>query len=475
VEVLLFSSLAVSAAAGVAYLFYREARTFALSQTDVWRQVAKEVGLTEIEVRWTGVVGPTTSLNGRSGVLEVWLWTQLRRKTVDDPGLGYTRLSNVILVTGMGHRPDDLAIHPETFGTTVGKALGAREIELGDYGFDENVYLKGSVPLVHAVFDQEARRRLVGLLLWTDATVSLKDGALRVEIPDTLDAPGWLAERVAEVLEVARRLSRPADIASRLAANVRGEPVVAVRLRNLKVLMREYPGRPATVSALKAALRDPSVEVRVHAAIALGDDGYETLLAIASAEDDDLEAALAIDALGERLPRERAQAILGRALRTRRLQVAWACLESLGRHGGAEDVEPLARVLAIEKGELAEAAARALGATGQPEAERPLLEALVHNEGTVRVAAAVALGQAGSAAAVPALRRVESASSDELRRAARQAVAEIQSRLTGATPGQLSLTEGESGQLSLARDEAGRVSLPESEHAATDGHKRSPD
>jgi HEAT repeat protein len=474
VELLLFLVPAAGVAAGAAYLFYRQARLAALRQVEAWRRVAEAVGLTATEVRWTGQIGPTTSLNGRFGVLDVWLWTQLRSKTADDSAPGYTRLSNVIVVQGMGHRPDDLAIHPETLGTTVGKALGAREIELGDYGFDENVYLKGSATLVHALFDHETRRGVVGLFLWTDATVSLKDGALRVEIPDSLEAPGWLAERLAEILKVADRLSRPADVAARLAANVRGDPVVAVRLRNLRTLVREYPGRPATVSALKAALGDPSVEVRLHAAMALGDDGRETLLEIASAEDDDVEAALAIDALGDRLPRERAEDILGHALRTRRRHVAWACLESLGRHGGSEGIASLSRVLAIEKGELAEAAARALGATGQPEAERPLLEGLGHSDRTVRVAAAAALGQTGSAAAVPALRRVESASSDDLRRAARQAVAEIQARMTGASPGQLTLTEGEAGQLSLARDEGGRVSLPERDPAANDGPERRP-
>ena len=78
------------------------------------------------------------------------------------------------------------------------------------------------------------------------------------------------------------------------------------------------------------------------------------------------------------------------------------------------------------------------------------------------LAAAVALGRSGSAAAVAPLRRLETASTDAAhRRAARQAIAEIQERLTGAFPGQLSLSEGESGQLSLAEDEAGRVSLPE--------------
>ncbi|HYU31630.1 MAG TPA: HEAT repeat domain-containing protein [Thermoanaerobaculia bacterium] len=48
---------------------------------------------------------------------------------------------------------------------------------------------------------------------------------------------------------------------------------------------------------------------------------------------------------------------------------------------------------------------------------------------------------------------------DELQRAARQAIAEIQSRLPGASPGQLSLAGTEAGQLSLAQIEEGQLSL----------------
>jgi hypothetical protein len=47
-----------------------------------------------------------------------------------------------------------------------------------------------------------------------------------------------------------------------------------------------------------------------------------------------------------------------------------------------------------------------------------------------------------------------------LRRTSRQAIAEIQSRLTGATPGQLAIADGGSGQLSLAEERGeGRVSM----------------
>ena len=78
------------------------------------------------------------------------------------------------------------------------------------------------------------------------------------------------------------------------------------------------------------------------------------------------------------------------------------------------------------------------------------------------MACAEALGQVGSSNAVARLRAVESTSKDEtLRRAVREAVAQIQGRLTGATPGQLSLADGESGQLRLTEDETGRVTLHE--------------
>jgi HEAT repeat protein len=86
--------------------------------------------------------------------------------------------------------------------------------------------------------------------------------------------------------------------------------------------------------------------------------------------------------------------------------------------------------------------------------------ALSRSDPGVSSAAAVALGRVGSSSAVPRLREVESTTPDDaLRRLARGAVARIQARLTGATPGQLSLTDGESGRLSLSEDEAGRVSL----------------
>jgi len=131
--------------------------------------------------------------------------------------------------------------------------------------------------------------------------------------------------------------------------------------------------------------------------------------------------------------------------------------------------------MAREKGELAVAAAQALGTTGDTAAEPPLIKALQHKTAEVQVAAANGLGWLGSAAAVLPLEETAKGFSrdPELVRATRQAIAEIQSRLPGASPGQLSLAGAESGQLSLATesgefslapaDPAGQLSLPPEE------------
>jgi HEAT repeat protein len=266
-----------------------------------------------------------------------------------------------------------------------------------------------------------------------------------------------LHEVLPVVLALARRLQTPEDVPRRLAENLKGEPVTGVRLQVLATLTREYPSHPATREALLAAREDPDADVRLRAGIALGPEGREVLLAVASGEGaEDATTERAVVALGFHITTAEVEGLLRNALRTRREATARACLGVLGQRRGA--VGTLAKVLAVEKPELAAAAADALGATGDTSGEPALLSALEGEAPVVRVAAARALGRVGTAAAVAPLREAEEGDG-EMRRTARQAIAEIQARLTGAAPGQLSLAGGESGQLSLAEGEAGRLSL----------------
>jgi HEAT repeat protein len=181
-------------------------------------------------------------------------------------------------------------------------------------------------------------------------------------------------------------------------------------------------------------------------------------------------SAEAVSILDRELPQERAQALLESAWSIRCFKTALACVEVLGRSGAA-DIGLLAEVLTRSQDvdsywrrqnvELAYAAVRYLEATGSPDAEPPLIQALQHTEAEIQVAAANVLGRIGSAAAVLPLQELAGRSliDPELRHAARQAIGQIQSRLPGASPGQLSLAGAEVGQLSLAEAEAGQLSL----------------
>ncbi|PYQ41337.1 MAG: hypothetical protein DMF77_16090 [Acidobacteria bacterium] len=356
-----------------------------------------------------------------------------------------------------------LSLSPETRVTAWAKQRGAREIETGDDEFDDDFYVTGPSTIVRAVLSRDTRALLCTLLVEVD--LEIVGGELRGVVIQGLNSParhGLLLSRTLPLLlDAAHRLRWPADTAGQLAHNATTDREPRVRRENLLALVREYPDAPATRETTRAACGDPSDDVRTRAAIALGDEGRSTLLEVARREDaDDVAAGRAIAALDDHLTIEDAKEILGRALRSRRTETAHECLASLGRRADATAVPVIAKVLAIENGELAVTAARALGETGLPGAEAPLLAALERDTLALRVAAAGALGRVGSAAAVLPLKEIETQYRDDAtRRAARQAVAAIQSRLPGASPGQLSLASADAGALSLAEDETGRLSL----------------
>jgi HEAT repeat protein len=441
-----------------------------------WREAARASGLTEVKET-------LHALSGRTGSLLV------RISRYEGGGAYGTRIH----VSGPG-LPADVTVRPEGFGSSV-RGAHVREIEVGDEGFDRAAWVEGPPALVRSLLDARTRQTLRGLFegrlerprlspFWAEGRLDF--GVLRVDVPEVVPpAPedrrsGLLGEakalaevanecyvggrdRLPEVLKavlaLARRLAPPEDVPARLAANLKGEPEAGVRRQCLTTLAREFPTHEATRGALLAARDDPDATVRLRAGVALGPRGRDVLLGVASGEGaEDATTEAAVVALGEHLTTSQAQGILKNALRTRREATARACLLALGRRGGREAVLTLAKVLAVERDALAVAAADALGATSDASAEAALLEALGSPYAKVRAAAARALGRVGSIAAVLPLKEAE-ARDRAVRAAARQAVAEIQSRARGAAPGQLSLAGAESGRLSLAPGEDGRLSF----------------
>jgi len=459
----IFRLLAVAVAGSVGYLvFWLRSQGRASS----WREAAKAAGLTGIRV--STLLGIESELAGSAGPLAVTIRAYHRGK--EEHG---TR----VVVGGLRHGAYALSIRPEGVTSSIEKTFGEREIELGDPAFDEAAFVQGAPGLIRAIFDAETRRltrTLLGGTLRVDGPmgsktleklrVSLSDDELRVDIRSSLfdSTEEWLPAMLPRLVALGSRLRRPDDLAARIGANIRGEALEEVRLANLRTLTSEFASHEATRDALLAALEDDSTAVRLHAAIALGPRGQEVLtgLAFGSAPDD--VAAQAIAALGQACPVDRGIARLRQARDAGQEATATACIGVLGASGEAPAVEELIRTLASAQEALAAAAARALGKTGNAAAESPLIAALEHESGDVRVASAEALALVGTPLSVIPLREAASAHllDAALRRAARQAVAEIQGRVRGASPGQLSLAGDQAGQVTLVEEDTrGRLSL----------------
>jgi hypothetical protein len=435
-----------------------------------WRYAAEAAGLTHVTI--STALGLISKLTAKAGPFSVRLEKYARGK--------YEHGTRIV-IGGLRHKPGELSFRREGLGSALDKVIGLREMELGDPEFDDLVYLQGSPELARALFDEETRRTVTRVLkgfhqaprsraveLGDGARTALADDELSIELPER----GWsfgdrqrASVALPALLHIAALLAKPNDIAARLAQNLERDPLEAVRLANLNALLERYHKHPRAREALeKAAREDASEEIRLRAALAVGTQGWNSLLAIASnMHSDDLHAARAIAGLGHHLSTEQALGILAEARRAGRLATAQACLERLSRRGGAEMIALLADILNSEGDALAAVAARALAATGEPAAEAPLIDALErHFSAELLEVVARELGRIGTAAAVVPLRQASDRERDgHFRRAARHAIAEIQARLRGAAPGQLSLAAGEAGQVTLTEDDAarGRVSL----------------
>lgn len=413
------------------------------AQVRSWCEAARRVGLEGVTASDGGLFGePMVGGRATPAPLNVRLQPISNRQKV---------IGTTLVIAGLGRPPGGLTLRREGLLSRT-----RRQIEVGIPVFDDEVFVQGDLPLALAVLDAKTRRLVAALMqgslaiadqeepVVVEATVA--DGVLTIHLPEQAPDGERLAGVLAASLGIARRLMAPPDIPQRIAENLRREPKEAVELQCLKLLDRDFPDHPATREALLAALQDRGDEVRLWAARRLGEEGRETLLALATNPGTpDACAAQAVTALGPHLPAAPAEAALRRALTWKRHETARACLETLGRLRHAE-------------------------------AESLMIEALGSDGFGVAVAACKALGRAGTAAAVAALREAaEPAPRSELGQAANKAVDEIQTRLIGAAQGQLtladkeagalSLAEGEPGQLSFAGDEASRLGLVELEES----------
>lgn len=452
--------VAGAAGAGIAMALARRGEGSRLQR---WKRRAAECGLGEIETYSTFPF--RAALEARRGRHAVRL-ERFKR--------GKSRRGTRVVVRGLAV---GLSLKGEGFGSGVEKTLGRREIETGDERFDAELFVRGEAKVLRAFLDAETRRLLRDVFAGrirmaaflpreVDVSVWVADGELRVEFPDRLggqDEPQSDTLRI--LLALAERLAPVDRLDTRLAATALSDPLPSVRVHALTTLAHDFADSPATRETLAEALQDPDPEVRLQAALLQHDAVRPVLEELASsnaATDVCSTRALEVLSAREGLTLEVARRTLQVARSARKVQTARAVLPALAR-GGGDDVSAVVQAVADLDDRVAEAAVRALVGAGAPIPEEPLLQALTRGSHELVLAAAVALGRVGSALAVMPLKRLEVSGGWGVDKAAREAVARIQSRLSGATPGQLALADDASGQVSLSQDPSGRVTLPSGE------------
>ncbi|MCA9545659.1 MAG: HEAT repeat domain-containing protein [Myxococcales bacterium] len=177
------------------------------------------------------------------------------------------------------------------------------------------------------------------------------------------------------------------------------------RVRQLATLGLAGSGDPAATPRLCRALRDPHTGVRRNAAAALarlGDPLAGDKLIQAATPDEAAEVRAAIGEALSRMPLDRVQPALTRALASQQAAERAAAAYLMGH---VHDGEGLRRALQDAVPAVRKAAALSLGNAGRPADRQPLEAALGDPEWRVRVAAAEGLRRLGDPAAIPALAR----------------------------------------------------------------------
>jgi len=381
----------------------------------------------------------------------------------------------VITIDGLAR----LTASRATARARVPRAADGDLVQTGDPSFDRVVTLRGTRALSRALFDATARRE-VGALIGGHlsfassgqeqtlrAYARMADGTLRVVVSDGRNHELVLGP----LLALARRLVEPPNLAERIAEHTAREPLPAVRLGNLQVLIDEFRDHRITHRTLVSATHDPAGEVRLLAATALGDAGTRTLFKLALGRSSkDAHASEAIALLGSRFLTRHARWALRRAIPAGRTAVVTACVERLVTVDLARTAAAVQAALWSDDDEVAAAAGRALEKASAGCLEGVLVAALDHRLSAVQCRAALALGRVGSVASFASLRDWEARhlGNPGTVAIASGAIAALRARLSGRVSGELSMAGAEAGQVSFAKeDRRGAVSLGKPESGPT--------
>ncbi|MCB9652575.1 MAG: HEAT repeat domain-containing protein [Deltaproteobacteria bacterium] len=347
-------------------------------------------------------------------------------------GLRAQGITTSIVIAGRGPLRDVwITAQHELIATSP--HIEAPLVRTQDAGLDAHVHVRGSEPYIRALLNEEHRRRIYrltaelgisiagGRVVWTptDAAWSRPEGLI------------YVAHTIRELTRLATTLDvGDADIPRRLQHNAAADPTPQVRLANLCTLIRVFPTSLETAEAARIGLLDSDPNIRFVAARHLPMDSRRVLREIATSV--------------EYHPELRARSI-----------------EILATRFGAETIgkAQLLRMSFVKDPRILAAATRALGLLVDEESEVRLLELIARRDTGLRLLAIKALGRSGTLRAVPSLLPYTRGLllDAKTRKAAAQAISQIQKRCIDPDFGHISLVElGDHGQLTITAETEAR-------------------
>jgi hypothetical protein len=339
------------------------------------------------------------------------------------------------------------------------KLIGEGRLLTGDPDFDQRIIVRGPDELAAiARLTHDARTKVLVAVHHKGA--KLANGRLRLLIQGRFVGGNELHQLVIAMGDLAHALDRPeATLRERMIENLKNDPVPEVRLKNLEMLAHaDHKGAPEVKAALLGALKDAQPSLRVEAARALGQDGYETIAQVLfgtaeSTESRVLAASAFTREMMKMAPHRERLELMVESVEEPLFSAVLRAIDAAQEVGL---VELLAARIAFASSEAKRLIARIVARADDARVEDWLLSILAAEDDKTAAEAARSLELRGSLKSVePLINRAKSLIADsDLKTAVAAAVTAIQSRHGGA-PGELSIAaDSAAGQVSVAAEPA---------------------
>lgn len=317
-----------------------------------------------------------------------------------------------------------LLVSRETDFFRLQKQWKGEDIQVGDRDFDDVFMVNGSSPLHVSALMNEQLRKNIRYLAERAENLNLTSSWFEILLRFNGIWDEDIVQYARKAVSISQDMSRGDDARARLMENIRGDSVPGVRMTCIRHLGSHYPADGEVTALLEGALKDSSRQVRIEAARHLGYGGLEFLARMLREEHDldEYDLLRTIKFMGEH-----------------RFAGGVPVMKEIFTKAGSESVS----------GEILKAFT-AIGDTGL---SGFLLDRLGNSNGNILDGVISALATCGTVEAVePLLKLAKSSINPLFRSDVQKAIDGIQSRLSGADAGWLSVSgvEGTAGALSMS-------------------------